>query len=621
MILSLARPGIGGESRRLGMTRPDGHFEVNIPRASLEPEAARPDTPFEPALVAVASELGPDWAKIDPAKSSEPITLKLRRDDVPIEGRIISLEGRPIAGASVKIAHLVELPPAVINKLRANDGKMNPAPWGEMRRVMIVGEAGAIRPTRTGADGRFRITGVGRDRLALLVVEGESIEQSFAMVSTSADHDGKPIILPADGSPIRKIEAPRFEMAVAPGRAIQGTVRDRDTNEPIAGARVRNGFGGNVTTDHQGGFRIAGRAKGGENVLEATLEGQPYIKVARTWNDQTGLQPLKLDLALKRGVWVEGKVTDASSGKPVKAIVMYYPFRDNPNVKECPDASFLNNYLSDEVEFATDASGRFRAVALPGGGILAVRVTEPGYVTAKSLDAKVARNVVHPGDFQYYMSPYHALVPIDAPAGKTLVVPDITVAAGRTQHITIVGPDGRPVSGARILCLQVALQKMSLTGETISGSEWSFIHANPGKAEAVIISHVDRSLGTTIDLKGDEPDPIRIVLQPTATVTGRLVGEDGQPRPGMQLAIGQRFKSGGRRTGTERSDSIRTGPDGRFRIKTLVPGLTYHVAVIKKQFVRNYSLRTEGYLHKNEWTIKPGETVDWGDVQVEPYPQ
>ena len=491
----------------------------------------------------------------------------------------------------------------------------------EIRNVTIMGGAGAVRPTQTGADGRFRITGVGRDRLALLMVEGESIQQSLAMVSTSADRGAKPILLPDNGSPIQKIEAPRFEMAVAPGRAIQGTVRDRDTRKPIAGATVGNSFGGIATTDRDGRFRIAGQPKGGENFVDTTIEGQPYIKVARTWSDTLGLEPVKLDITLKRGVWVEGKVTDASSGKPVKAIVMYYPFRDNPNVKECPDASFLNNNLSDEVEFATDASGRFRAVALPGGGILAVRVTEPGYVTARPLDAKIVRNVVHPGDFQYYMSPYHALVPIDVPGGKTLLVPDITVAAGRTQHIKIVGPDGRPVSRARILCLQVALQKVSLSGETISGSEWSFIHASPGKAEAVIISHVDRSLGATVDLKGDEPDPIRVVLQPTATVTGRLVGEDGQPRPGMQLAIGQRFKSGGRRTGTERFDSIRTGPDGRFRIETLVPGLTYHVAVIKKQFVRNYSLRGEGYLHKNEWTLKPGETVDWGDVRVEAYPQ
>ena len=30
----------------------------------------------------------------------------------------------------------------------------------------------------------------------------------------------------------------------------------------------------------------------------------------------------------------------------------------------------------------------------------------------------------------------------------------------------------------------------------------------------------------------------------------------------------------------------------------------------------DFSFRAEGYLHKNLWTVRPGETVDWGDVQV-----
>ncbi len=67
-------------------------------------------------------------------------------------------------------------------------------------------------------------------------------------------------------------------------------------------------------------------------------------------------------------------------------------------------------------------------------------------------------------------------------------------------------------------------------------------------------------------------------------------------------------------------DGIKTGPDGRFRIKNLVPGLTYNVEVIKPN-ERNYSFRAEGYLHKNQWTVKPGETIDWGDVQAKPYPR
>ena len=47
-------------------------------------------------------------------------------------------------------------------------------------------------------------------------------------------------------------------------------------------------------------------------------------------------------------------------------------------------------------------------------------------------------------------------------------------------------------------------------------------------------------------------------------------------------------------------------------------GVEYNVSAINKND-RNFSFRAVGYLHKNWWTVKPGETVDWGDVQVQIY--
>ena len=282
------------------------------------------------------------------------------------------------------------------------------------------------------------------------------------------------------------------------------------------------------------------------------MDGQPYIKVVKPLKGEDVLDPARLEITLKRGVWVEGKVVNRATGKPVRAVVVYYPFRDNPGVKDCPDAAFLNNNVSDEPEFPTDARGHFRAVALPGGGILAVVAKEPGYVNGTRLDAKTAGNVLHIADFNYYQAPYQAMLSIDAPAGKNLVVPDITLAPGRPQHIRLTDPDGRPVSGSAVLCLQAG----GAGFESIKGDEWSFIHANPGKAETLIFSHAARSSGATVDLKGDEPDPVRIVLQPCGTVTGRLVDEDAKPRPGVSLAVNQRFMSHGSSTGTERMDGI-----------------------------------------------------------------
>jgi hypothetical protein len=619
ILLSVASPGLVGEPRRLGASGPDGRFEVSVPRDAVEPHPGAPETPFGAALAAMSPGFGPDWAPIDPKTANQPIDLKLRRDDVPIEGRVINLEGRPIAGLSVKAAYIAEFPPALISKLRENAGRQNPALWGEMRNVIVPGRNGPLRPVQTGADGRFRINGIGRDRVALLIIEGASIEQSFAQVCTASDRNYQPLLLPADGSGERKLEAPRFEVSAAPGRAIEGTVRDRDTGRPIAGAEVRDWIGMIHKTDAQGRYRLAGQPRAAGNVpnfLYVSVEGQPYIKFGEALEQPTRLGPMRVDVALKRGVWAEGKVKNRATGKPARAVVIYYPFRDNPNVKDCPGATFLNNHVGDEPEFPTDADGQFRIPVLPGRGLLVVKAGEPGYLTAAPLDDKTAGNVLHVGGFEFYARYIHAMVPIDAPAGTTLVVPEIALASGREQRIRIVDPGGKPVRGARVLCLQ----SLSLAGEVVSGDRMTFFHAHPGKAESVIVWHPDRPLGARIDLKGDEPDPIRLVLQPTGSATGRLVDEDGKPRPGVELSLHQRLISRGDDDGTDRFGPLATGPDGRFRVGNLVPGVVYTVEAIKKGEM-NYSLRAEGYLHGFHWTIKPGEVLDWGDVQARPYPR
>jgi RNA polymerase sigma factor (sigma-70 family) len=613
IMLSVAGPVLIRDPRRLGASGPDGRFEVNVPRDRLEPPPGTPQTPFGSALAALSPGFGPDWSVIDTKKADEPIHLRLRRDDVPIEGRVFSLEGRPVPGLSVKVAYIGEVPPDVMTKLRENAGRMNPELWGELRNDFQPGDKGAFRPVQTGADGRFRITGIGRDRVAVLIVEGGAIEQSLAMVLTSGDPGYKPVLLPGDGSGGQKIEPPRFEMAVAPGRVVEGTVRDRDTDRPVPGATIRNWLGANLECDAQGRFRIAGQPKGRENVLTVTVGDQPYIKVVKPFNDPRGIEPVHLDIPVKRGVWVEGKVTNRATGQPVKAVVVYYPFSDNMNLKDCADASFLNNNVSDEAEYPTDASGRFRAAVLPGRGLLAVKAAEPGFLNAEPLDGRTAGNVLYaPGvDFAYYMYPYHALVPIEAPAAKTLVLPDIPLAPGRTQHIRIVDPAGKPVAGCKVLCLQEA---------SLSGDEVTFWNGHPGKAESIIVSQPDRSLGARVDLKGDEPDPIRLVLQRTGSVTGRLVDEDGRPRRDVDLSVHQRFLSRGGDMGTDRFAQLTTGSDGRFRFQNFVPGVAYTIEAIKRG-ERNYSFRAEGYVHRNHWRIKPGESLDWGDVQVKPYPR
>jgi len=601
----------------IGTSGPDGRFEVSIPRQALARPANAEKSPlFAPLLAATAPNFGPAWVKIEVASVGKETTLTLRRDDVPIVGRVIGLEGRPVSGLTVSVLAIGAVPDGFLERLRDNAGKLNPVLWDAMRDALLVGDQGPVPSVRTDADGRFRLSGIGRDRLATISLKGDSIEQSVEMVLTTSDANYKPLLLPGDGSGQRKLQGPSTTLSVAPGRVIEGIVRDHDTGRPVPGASIRSYTAlATVTSDAQGRFQIKGQPKGKENRLEVTVEGQPYFKVAKVIRDTMGIQPMQVDVRLKRGVWVEGKVTNSATGKPVKAVVVYYPFRDNPHVKECPDASFLNNNVSDEAEFPTDADGRFRAVALPGGGLLTVRTNEPGYHTARPLDPQLAGNVLHAADFQYQMHVYQGLVPINPDSAERTVISDIILAAGRTQHVQIFGPDGRPVLGTRT----IGLPQRTLEGDLVTGAEFSFVHANPGKLESIVVVQKKQGLGAHVKIKGDEPDPIRVTLQKTGTVTGRLVDEDGAPRPNVPFSLMQEITTRGDSMLMELfNEGLKGGPDGRFRLEGLVSGVPYELDVIKKN-EKNYSLRSEGYLHKSRWTVKPGETQNWGDVQVKRY--
>ncbi len=132
----------------------------------------------------------------------------------------------------------------------------------------------------------------------------------------------------------------------------------------------------------------------------------------------------------------------------------------------------------------------------------------------------------------------------------------------------------------------------------------------------MVITQEKQGLGAFVNIKGDEPDPIRVALRPLGTVIGRLVDENGKARPGIGLSIGYELKSRGDQSYSgPPPDEFETDRDGRFRIPNLVPGLRCAVSVRKKN-PKSAEDEFEGSLKGENWQIKPGELLDWGDIRV-----
>jgi RNA polymerase sigma factor (sigma-70 family) len=334
-------------------------------------------------VFAVASGYAAGSVYNDRAEKLVDVTIKLTRD-VPIQGRVFDLEGRPVAGVSVRVqsyhASGTGDLKAWVEDLKAKKGysvhslgSMNPAY-----------QLGLAQPVVTGADGKFRLTGVGAERVVALRFEGPTIATSDVYVVT---RPCPTVVMPRDkkrphfGSYV--YHGPTFDHVVAPTMPIVGTVRAKDTGKPLAGVTIRahldfayGDYGGRgnyviATTNKEGRYRLVGLPKmAGQYLWVTPAPGQPYLPPPRkTMGVSSGVNPLTVDFQMKRGVLIRGRVTDKDTGQPVPAVVEYFTSEDNPHYKK----EEVLWGLSFQTRTAQD--GSYTLVGLPGRGLLATKAS------------------------------------------------------------------------------------------------------------------------------------------------------------------------------------------------------------------------------------------------------
>ena len=180
-------------------------------------------------------------------------------------------------------------------------------------------------PATTDLDGRFRFTGLGRDRLATLDLSGPTIAfRRFQIVTRPMKRVENKA---AEGPPLFDLSYHGADctLVVEPGRPIEGVVSDAGTKEPIPGATVTGemlagstwSVEGMVTavTDAKGHYRLVGLPKGnGHRLIVYPPLDRPYFITDRLEvKAGPGLEPVRFDIALKRGLWITGKVSDATT--------------------------------------------------------------------------------------------------------------------------------------------------------------------------------------------------------------------------------------------------------------------------------------------------------------------
>jgi hypothetical protein len=626
----------------LAETQADGTFEFTAAGKDFHPRDAYIHWGFTP-LVATADRHAMVWGaaasfessgallkelRADPNFSEQDSTLagdrtlRLPDDDLPIEGRIVNLEGLPVAAARVKVIEIRCFPrmtlDAWIKLAQSKISPKSPELWRGFDQLGLSEQVRQLFPAvATSADGRFRIDGIGRERIVRLQIEAPAIETRRVYVRTQR---GGAIKVGEGSSEPKTIYGASFEFPVGPSRPVTGVVRDVDTQMPLAGVTIQiQTMAGDpeqvwpkeslrTVTDAEGRYRVTGLPIGENSLMALAPFDQPYMLAVQECDTGQVKESLQLDFNLKRGVWVRGRVTDASTGQGVRASVEYYAMLDNPHQQTAP--SFWGAKWRPHL---TDADGRFAIPAFAGRGLITVhahdyRAYPIGVGADKIAGAKYEAGVT---SIEFRTNPtmlmannHNAIREVNPAEGVDAPDIDFVLKSGKSLAGTVLDPDGKPLAGAKFS----GEVEQTWIWRPLKESSFAVRNVQPGKARRLLFVHEQRQLAGSILLTAEESGPLSVKLEPWGVISGRALDKIGDPLRAVHLVplfkVGNEWQSGGLS-----AESWPIDEEGRFTITGLVAGVEYRFRAQTDN--RDHGVAVDGV------RVSAGETKDLGDVTLD----
>ena len=576
-----------------------GKYELQLPSTSQKFSDEDNLGVSRTSILAIHRNFGPE-EKTGPL-SEKTVNLQLAKATVPLLGRVLDLEGKPVVGARVKLqqiekpnvafgntdavakwAELAKKNPTSnsVNGMEVASATEAPAPVVHFYPVgsRLSGVELLNIETTTDTDGQFRINDIGDDRLAILRVDGADVASTmFQVVARKM----AAVNTPDMGGLFRMVKTFGNEPVVVaePSRIIRGVVRDRESGDPIPGVTVarhsydpqkENNVDGilSTITDAQGRYELTGLprvASAEKRTLMLGIEpprGDPetdraYFRSSHRVPTAAGFEPIEFDISLTRGVWASGQVTSAKTGQSVPSIVGYHPFIDNQYAKDHEAFTAGSLSIGNHEMFATDENGNYHVPALRGHGVLRVIagksseyeiVTLPGTEIRDRGSAGYSVGRIADQKIYHTMSPGNAVVELNIAKDAKQSQVNVELQHLDTLVLKVLNPDGSAASGFRVAGRRDFRSPLK-TGnywqwKTVQDSTVDVMLSRKGKLDRpVMLFNRKQSLGAVVwpdEINLKNLSTLEVRLQPCATIVGKVLnpGKKKSGHASIQAGIG-----------------------------------------------------------------------------------
>ena len=247
-------------------------------------------------------------------------------------------------------------------------------------------------------------------------------------------------------------------------------------------------------------------------------------------------------------------------------------------------------------------------MAYPGPGLVATTALGDRFLTADLVGERHAQSGRAFPKVEGIASPdrYHAFAAIAPDASADSYACDFVLTPGPEPAVEIRDADGRPLSGAVVGGVSTADTYREGWWQSREKSDFRVTGLTGRRIRVLSIHHEARGLAGSLAVRDNESGPMVARLRPWGVVSGRLVDDNGRPRPKVLLSCRDSV-------GTYAASlypfprDVMTDGDGRFSFQGLVPELEYTIRLPAASEPRPRVGAVQ--------LLRPGEVKVLGDVR------